>query len=67
MLGNFTDADIGEPILDVILEAGDLLYFPRGLIHQVGLRLKHCVTLWDQECPNVPARSTCLHHGSVCG
>ncbi|KAI0233823.1 hypothetical protein LSAT2_015979 [Lamellibrachia satsuma] len=31
---NFNDADIGEPILDVILEAGDLLYFPRGIIHQ---------------------------------
>ncbi len=32
--GNFTDEDVGEPILDVILEAGDLLYFPRGTIHQ---------------------------------
>ncbi|CAD5123363.1 DgyrCDS11720 [Dimorphilus gyrociliatus] len=32
--GNFTDKDIGEPTLDVILEAGDLLYFPRGTIHQ---------------------------------
>ncbi len=31
---NFTDDDIGEPILDVILEAGDLLYFPKGTIHQ---------------------------------
>uniref|UniRef100_A0A8C5G2P9 Bifunctional lysine-specific demethylase and histidyl-hydroxylase n=1 Tax=Gouania willdenowi TaxID=441366 RepID=A0A8C5G2P9_GOUWI len=27
-------ADIGKPILDVVLEAGDLLYFPRGFIHQ---------------------------------
>ena len=32
---NLTDADIGSPILDVTLEAGDLLYFPRGTIHQV--------------------------------
>ena len=32
--GNFSPDDIGEPILDVILEAGDLLYFPRGTIHQ---------------------------------
>lgn len=32
---NFTDEDIGEPILDVILQPGDLLYFPRGTIHQV--------------------------------
>ncbi|XP_053316569.1 ribosomal oxygenase 1 [Spea bombifrons] len=31
---NFTDEDIGEPILETILEAGDLLYFPRGFIHQ---------------------------------
>uniref|UniRef100_A0A8D3DVL2 Bifunctional lysine-specific demethylase and histidyl-hydroxylase n=1 Tax=Scophthalmus maximus TaxID=52904 RepID=A0A8D3DVL2_SCOMX len=26
--------DIGKPILEVVLEAGDLLYFPRGFIHQ---------------------------------
>ncbi|XP_052768522.1 ribosomal oxygenase 1-like isoform X2 [Mya arenaria] len=32
--GNFMDTDIGEPILDVTLEPGDLLYFPRGTIHQ---------------------------------
>ena len=32
---NFSDKDVGEPILDVILEAGDMLYFPRGVIHQV--------------------------------
>ncbi|KAJ6636090.1 Bifunctional lysine-specific demethylase and histidyl-hydroxylase NO66 [Pseudolycoriella hygida] len=25
---------IGEPVLDVILRAGDLLYFPRGFIHE---------------------------------
>ncbi|XP_018414349.1 PREDICTED: bifunctional lysine-specific demethylase and histidyl-hydroxylase NO66 [Nanorana parkeri] len=31
---NFRDCDIGEPILETILEAGDLLYFPRGFIHQ---------------------------------
>ncbi|XP_008282484.1 ribosomal oxygenase 1 [Stegastes partitus] len=31
---NFNDAEIGKPILDVVLEAGDLLYFPRGFIHQ---------------------------------
>jgi len=24
-----------EPVLDVVLEPGDLLYFPRGYIHQV--------------------------------
>lgn len=32
--GNFNQSEIGEPILDVVLEAGDLLYFPRGYIHQ---------------------------------
>ncbi|XP_035534630.1 ribosomal oxygenase 1 [Morone saxatilis] len=31
---NFEQADIGKPILEVVLEAGDLLYFPRGFIHQ---------------------------------
>ncbi|KAL8610962.1 hypothetical protein ACOMHN_042578 [Nucella lapillus] len=31
---NFSKNDIGSPILDVVLEAGDLLYFPRGTIHQ---------------------------------
>lgn len=31
---NFNESEIGEPILDTILEAGDLLYFPRGTIHQ---------------------------------
>ncbi|XP_077137570.1 ribosomal oxygenase 1 [Ranitomeya variabilis] len=31
---NFSDSDLGEPILETILEAGDLLYFPRGFIHQ---------------------------------
>lgn len=33
-LANFKDTDIGSPILEVVLEAGDLLYFPRGFIHQ---------------------------------
>lgn len=32
--GNFSEDEIGEPILDVVLEPGDLLYFPRGIIHQ---------------------------------
>ncbi|KAE8286673.1 Ribosomal oxygenase 1 Bifunctional lysine-specific demethylase and histidyl-hydroxylase NO66 [Larimichthys crocea] len=31
---NFDQSDIGKPILEVVLEAGDLLYFPRGFIHQ---------------------------------
>ncbi|KAK3748732.1 hypothetical protein QZH41_015680 [Actinostola sp. cb2023] len=32
--GNFSQDEIGEPILDTVLEAGDMLYFPRGTIHQ---------------------------------
>lgn len=31
---NFSQNEIGQPIMDVVLEAGDLLYFPRGFIHQ---------------------------------
>ncbi len=34
---NFDQSEIGEPCLDVVLEAGDLLYLPRGTIHQVSL------------------------------
>ncbi|GFO34905.1 bifunctional lysine-specific demethylase and histidyl-hydroxylase no66-like [Plakobranchus ocellatus] len=32
--GNFSQSEMKEPILDTVLEAGDLLYFPRGTIHQ---------------------------------
>ena len=32
---NFKQSDLPDPIIDVVLEAGDLLYFPRGFIHQV--------------------------------
>ncbi|KAN0025020.1 hypothetical protein ACTFIV_009431 [Dictyostelium citrinum] len=31
---NFSQEEIGEPYFSVTLEAGDLLYFPRGVIHQ---------------------------------
>ncbi|XP_006272625.1 ribosomal oxygenase 1 [Alligator mississippiensis] len=31
---NFAQSEIGEPVLETVLEAGDLLYFPRGFIHQ---------------------------------
>jgi lysine-specific demethylase/histidyl-hydroxylase NO66 len=33
--GNFSQSEIGQPFLDVVLEAGDFLYFPRGVVHQV--------------------------------
>lgn len=29
-----TEEEIGEPIMAVTLTAGDVLYFPRGFIHQ---------------------------------
>lgn len=31
---NLDPREIGEPMLEIVLEAGDLLYFPRGFIHQ---------------------------------
>ena len=31
---NLSQEEIGEPILDKVLEPGDCLYFPRGYIHQ---------------------------------
>ncbi|RHY15238.1 hypothetical protein DYB32_010776, partial [Aphanomyces invadans] len=31
---NFAQDEIGKPVLDITLEQGDLLYFPRGFIHQ---------------------------------
>ncbi|KAL6442849.1 hypothetical protein ACFW04_002719 [Cataglyphis niger] len=31
---NFDQSEIGEPILDTIINAGDLLYLPRGTVHQ---------------------------------
>ena len=32
--GNFDQDEIGRPCMDVVLEAGDLIYMPRGTIHQ---------------------------------
>ncbi|KAM7347054.1 bifunctional lysine-specific demethylase and histidyl-hydroxylase NO66 isoform 2-T3 [Cochliomyia hominivorax] len=31
---NFSQQEIGKPILEEVLEPGDVLYFPRGTIHQ---------------------------------
>ena len=39
LTGNLSQDDLGEPIMDVILEPGDLLYFPRGTFHQVNGRI----------------------------
>lgn len=32
--GNFSQDEIGDPIMELTLQPGDLLYFPRGTIHQ---------------------------------
>jgi len=32
--GNFTQEEVGEPMMEFDLEAGDMLYMPRGTIHQ---------------------------------
>lgn len=43
---NFTQDELGKPILDVKLEPGDMLYFPRGYIHQaVTVEGKHSLHL----------------------
>lgn len=31
---NFSEEDVGKPLLEVTLEPGDMFYFPRGFIHQ---------------------------------
>ncbi|OQR93849.1 nucleolar protein [Achlya hypogyna] len=31
---NFKQDEIGTPVVDVLVEQGDLIYFPRGFIHQ---------------------------------
>lgn len=32
--GNFTEDEVGECIFEKVLQPGDILYFPRGFIHQ---------------------------------
>ena len=32
---NFGQDELGELVVDIVLEPGDLLYFPRGFTHQV--------------------------------
>lgn len=33
--GNFAQRELGPAIMEVTLRAGDLLYIPRGVVHQV--------------------------------
>ncbi|DBA03316.1 TPA: hypothetical protein N0F65_011675 [Lagenidium giganteum] len=39
--GNFAQNEVGTPILEVDLEEGDLLYFPRGFVHQAKSSKEH--------------------------
>lgn len=32
--GNYKQEQLGKPIFDAVLEPGDILYFPRGTVHQ---------------------------------
>jgi len=50
---NFSQQEIGEPIMDVVLHAGDFLYAPRGTIHQ-------CVASEEEHSLHVTL-STCLN------
>lgn len=38
---NFTEEEVGDPIMEVVLKAGDVLYFPRGFIHQARTEDQH--------------------------
>ena len=49
---NYAQAEIGSPIMDVLLRAGDFLYAPRGTIHQ-------CVAAREHHSLHVTL-STCL-------
>lgn len=42
--------ELGDSILDVVLEPGDLLYFPRGTYHQVA----SAKTLYGSDCVCLP-------------
>ncbi|XP_014289629.1 ribosomal oxygenase 1 [Halyomorpha halys] len=42
---NLLDEEIGEPILEVKLNPGDVLYFPRGYIHQGRTEEEHSLHL----------------------
>lgn len=36
---------IGEPVLEVTLNVGDVLYLPKGTVHQAMAQNEHCVHL----------------------
>eukprot|EP00123_Amoebidium_parasiticum_P011942 comp21007_c0_seq1/m.28196 comp21007_c0_seq1/g.28196 ORF comp21007_c0_seq1/g.28196 comp21007_c0_seq1/m.28196 type:complete len:538 (-) comp21007_c0_seq1:68-1681(-) len=38
---NYSEDEIGEPVMEVVLQAGDMLYFPRGWIHQAAATEEH--------------------------
>ena len=56
---DLTPVDLGEPFLDTVLRRGDLLYMPRGCIHQVGGANCHCV-FWECDSQAVLQRGLVL-------
>lgn len=52
---NFSQSDIGGAIMEVTLTAGDLLYFPRGVVHQAN-------ALPDQHSLHVTVSTYQLNH-----
>jgi hypothetical protein len=64
--GNFEQSEIGAVVMDVVLHAGDFLYFPRGWIHQVCTQIylpAPCVSL--TVCVSCVCR-VCLAHCVSC-
>ncbi|KAH8308569.1 hypothetical protein KR018_006342, partial [Drosophila ironensis] len=39
--GNYSQEQLGPPVLDEVLEPGDVLYFPRGTVHQAITEKNH--------------------------
>ena len=67
---NFSDADLpSPPVLDAVLEPGDLLYFPRGYIHQVSAAGLGFVSLGPFHCARfifVLCITVCCMHDCLC-
>lgn len=64
---DFTPDEIGPPILDVVLKPGDLLYLPRGTIHQAqslpGTHSLHITVSANQKRTWVDFLETALQYG----
>ncbi|XP_039294090.1 bifunctional lysine-specific demethylase and histidyl-hydroxylase NO66-like, partial [Nilaparvata lugens] len=49
---NLSESDLGPPIIDCVLNPGDLLFFPRGFVHQAKTTDEHSlhITLSAYQC-----------------